>query len=171
MSSKKQNSRSTVAVYPGTFDPITLGHIDVVISSMSICDKLIVAIANDTPKNTLFNLKERVDMVKNDIKEYCPEFTDRIEVVGFTGLLMNFAKKNKAKVVVRGLRAVSDFEYEFQLASMNSRLQPSVQTIFIPASEETQFIASSLVKEVARLSGNVAEFVSKNTAKKLKAKY
>lgn len=171
MSSKKQRSRNIIALYPGTFDPITLGHIDVVISAMSICDKLIIAIANDTPKNTLFSLKERVEMVKNDIKEYCPEFKDRIEVVGFTGLLMNFAKKHGVTVVVRGLRAVSDFEYEFQLASMNSHINPSIQTIFIPASGETQFIASSLVKEVARLSGNVTAFVSNNTAKKLRAKF
>ncbi len=171
MTSKKQNCSYTLAVYPGTFDPITLGHLDVVRSSLSVCDELIIAIANDSPKKTLFTLKERVEMVQNDIKEYCPELKSKIHVEGFTGLLMNYASKKKSKVIIRGLRAVSDFEYEFQLASMNSRLNPNIQTIFIPASEDTQFIASSLVKEVARLKGDVSQFVSKGTSKKLKAKY
>lgn len=171
MSLKKQNSKSITAIYPGTFDPITLGHVDMIVSAMSICDKLIVAIANDTPKNTLFSFKERVAMVQQDINDLCPEFKGRITVEGFTGLLMHFANKKKAGVIVRGLRAVSDFEYEFQLSAMNSRLNPKVQTIFIPATEETQFVASSLVKEVARLKGDISEFVSKNTAKKLRAKF
>ena len=110
-------------------------------------------------------------MVQQDIKEYCPELKSKIKVEGFTGLLMNYAAKKSAKVIVRGLRAVSDFEYEFQLASMNKRLNSKVNTIFIPASEDTQFIASSLVKEVARLKGDVTQFVSKGTSKKLKSKY
>jgi pantetheine-phosphate adenylyltransferase len=171
MTSKKLNCSYTLGVYPGTFDPITLGHLDVVRSGLSVCDELIIAIANDSPKKTLFTLKERVEMVQQDIKEYCPELKSKIRVEGFTGLLMNYAAKKNAKVIVRGLRAVSDFEYEFQLASMNKRLNPNVNTIFIPASEDTQFIASSLVKEVARLKGDVTQFVSKGTSKKLKAKY
>jgi pantetheine-phosphate adenylyltransferase len=171
MSSKKRNSSYTLGVYPGTFDPITLGHLDVVRSAMSICDDLIVAIANDSPKKALFTVKERVEMVKEDIRSYCPEFSKRIMVEGFTGLLMNYADRKKVTVVVRGLRAVSDFEYEFQLASMNSRLNPHIKTVFIPASEETHFIASSLVKEVAKLKGDVSQFVSRGTARKLKSKY
>lgn len=169
--SKKQDCKYTLGVYPGTFDPITLGHLDVIKSCMAVCDELIIAIANDTPKKTLFTLKERVQMVHEDIKQHLPEFKDKITVEGFTGLLMAYAEKRKASVIIRGLRAVSDFEYEFQLASMNKRLNPKIQTLFVPASEDTQFIASSLVKEVARLNGNVSEFVSKGTAKRLKSKY
>ncbi len=171
MSSKKQSSNYTIAIYPGTFDPLTLGHIDVIESAMSICDELIIAVANDTPKKTLFTLKERTRMVNKDMEEYCSKYGERIKVEGFTGLLMDFAVKKNATVVIRGLRAVSDFEYEFQLSSMNSRLNPNITTVFIPASEKTHFIASSLVKEVARLNGDVSEFVSKSTAKKLKTKY
>src|SRR5689334_9013849 len=110
MTTKKQNHKSasyTLGVYPGTFDPITLGHLDVVRSALTVCDELIIAIANDTPKKTLFTLRERVEMVQNDIKEYCPEFKNKIVVEGFTGLLMKYCEKKKAKVIVRGLRAVS----------------------------------------------------------------
>jgi len=166
-----QNTAKRLAIYPGTFDPITLGHIDVIKRAMSVCDNLIIAIANDSPKKTLFSLAERTKLVESDINQYCPQYKGRIKVEAFTGLLMSFAEKKKAGVIVRGLRAVSDFEYEFQLSAMNSKLNPNIQTIFIPASESTQFIASSLVKEVARLKGALNQFVSKNTVSALKKKF
>lgn len=152
----------SIAIYPGTFDPITLGHLDVVKRAINICDKLIIAVADDTIKSPVFSTEERARLARNDIKRYFPKAN--IEVVAFRGLLVTFAKKHKAKIIVRGLRAVSDFEYEFQLATMNNHLEPSVQTIFVPASENTQFIASNLVKEVARLKGDISSFVSKNVA-------
>jgi pantetheine-phosphate adenylyltransferase len=155
-----------IAIYPGTFDPITLGHLDVVRSSLKICDELIVAVAEDITKKPLFNAKKRVELAKIDIKKYFPKANIRVE--SFKGLLMNYAAKNNVDMIVRGLRLVSDFEYEFQLASMNSKLNSQIQTVFIPASEQTQFIASNLVKEIARLGGNVGEFVSPNVSKVLK---
>lgn len=162
----KKHKEPSIAIYPGTFDPITLGHADVIKRAVNICDKLIIAVADDTVKKPIFSTKKRVDLAKKDVAKLFPD--EDIEVVGFRGLLVEFAKKNNAKIIVRGLRAVSDFEYEFQLATMNSHLETSVQTIFIPASETTQFIASNLVKEVARLKGDVASFVSKNVEKELK---
>lgn len=158
-----------VAIYPGTFDPITLGHLNVIKRSLNVCDKLIIAVAKDTPKNSLFTLEERVNLIKNEIKKY--ETDSIIEVKGFKGLLMDFAEKEGANIVIRGLRAVSDFEYEFQLASMNTRLNPNIQTVFIPASENHQFVASNLVKEVARLKGDVSSFVPKNVELALKKKF
>ena len=151
------------AVYPGTFDPITLGHIDIIKRAVKIVDKLIIAVAVDTAKTPIFSLEERVRMVKDDIKE----FDEKIEVVGFEGLLVNFAKENKAGVIIRGLRAVSDFEYEFQMSGMNSKMNPDIQTVFLPASESTHFIASRFVKEIVRLGGDVDELVSGNVKSKL----
>lgn len=156
------------AIYPGTFDPITLGHLDVIKRSLAVCDKLIIAVAKDTPKNTLFSLNERVTMIKKDIADHLKDISPQIEVVGFKGLLVDFADQINATIMIRGLRAVSDFEYEFQLSAMNYRINPKIQTVFIPASESKQFIASNLVKEVARLKGDVSQFVSKNTVKELK---
>ncbi len=158
-----------IGVYPGTFDPITRGHRDVISKALMLVDRLIVAVADDTPKTPLFSLEERVAMVEQDIA--CEPWSARVEVQGFQGLLMDFASEMHATVVIRGLRAVSDFEYEFQLASMNSRLQPSIATVFMPASESTHFIASRLVKEVARLGGDVSAFVSDRVQKQLHAKY
>jgi pantetheine-phosphate adenylyltransferase len=162
-----------IAVYPGTFDPITLGHLDVVKRSINVCDKLIIAVAQDSQKNTLFSLEERVSFIKNDVKALKNNLNleAEIEVKGFKGLLIDFVKKQNANLIIRGLRAVSDFEYEFQLASMNSRLNPNIQTIFIPASENHQFIASNLVKQVAKLGGDVSGFTSKNVCNALKKKF
>ncbi len=157
------------AIYPGTFDPITLGHQDVIKRALGIADRLIIAIADDIPKTPIFSLKEREDMVREDVTNLLDN--DRIEVTSFSGLLMDFAAEKKASIIVRGLRAVSDFEYEFQLASMNTKLNPDVQTVFLPASENTQFIASNLIREIARLGGNVKPFVSANVANRLKKYY
>lgn len=154
-----------IGVYPGTFDPITNGHMDIIKRALEIVDKLIIAIADDTPKTPIFTLKQRVQIVKQDIAEQ--NLNDKVDVSAFNGLLIDFAAQKKATIIIRGLRAVSDFEYEFQLAAMNSRMAADIQTVFLPASENTQFISSRLVKEIARLGGDVTPFVSENVAKKL----
>lgn len=148
-------SKNRIAVYPGTFDPITLGHEDIVRRAADLFDEVIVAVAGSTNKNTLFNLEERVALAKNVF-----EHAENIKVVGFSGLLMQFVQDQGAKMVIRGLRAASDFEYEFQLAGMNRKLYPQFETLFLTPSEQFMFISSSLVREVAVLGGNVHAFVS-----------
>lgn len=152
-----------IAVYPGTFDPITAGHLDIIKRALKICDKLIIAIAADTAKTPIFSVKERVLMVENDVEL----LNGTIEVKGFEGLLVNFAKENGASVIIRGLRAVSDFEYEFQMSGMNSKLNPEIQTVFLPASEVTHFIASKFVKQIVNLGGDVKGLVSDAVKEKL----
>ena len=154
-----------IAIYPGTFDPITLGHIDIIKRASELFENLIVAVAKDNYKNPLFSLTERVKMIKEEI-EFC-KISDNVTVEKFEGLLVDFANQRGSKIIIRGLRAVSDFEYEFQMFGMNSMLDPSIQTIFLPASESKHFIASRLVKEVAKLGGDVSKFVSKNVAQQL----
>ena len=161
-------SLSKIAIYPGTFDPITFGHVDIINKSLKICDQLIIGVAKDNNKNPLFNLNERKNLILSELIDHP---LDKIKVVTFEGLLVDFAKKQNANIIIRGLRAVSDFEYEFQMCGMNAKLNSEIQTIFIPASENTQFIASRLVKEVARLDGDISNFVSDNVAKKLKSKF
>ena len=157
-----------IAIYPGTFDPITKGHMDVIKRALLICDHLIIAVADDIPKTPLFPLEERCRLVEGDVASFD---TSKITVQNFSGLLMDFAKEHNAQIIIRGLRAVSDFEYEFQLSAMNARLQPDIQTVFLPASEKTQFLASRLVKEIARLGGDVSAFVSKPVADALAGHY
>lgn len=140
-----------IAIYPGTFDPITFGHIDIIKRASQLFDHLIIASAKDSNKNPLFSLDERVELIKNEINKL--ENSDKISVEKFEGLLVEFAKQKNAKIIVRGLRAVSDFEYEFQMFGMNSQLNPNIQTVFLPASENHHFIASKLVKEVAFFKG------------------
>lgn len=152
-----------IAIYPGTFDPVTFGHIDIIRRAADLFDFLIVAVAKDNYKNPLFSLEERVSMIELEIKKL-PQ-SKNISVEKFEGLLVEFAKKKNSKVIVRGLRAVSDFEFEFQMFGMNSQLDSSIQTIFLPASESNHFIASRLVKEVARLGGNVSKFISPDVEK------
>jgi pantetheine-phosphate adenylyltransferase len=158
-------TKKRIAVYPGTFDPITLGHEDIVRRAADLFDEVIVAVAGSTNKNTLFSLDERVALAKNVF-----EHADNIHVGGFSGLLMQFVQDQGAKMVIRGLRATSDFEYEFQLAGMNRKLYPQFETLFLTPSEQFMFISSSLVREVATLGGDVQAFVSPTVDDAIKAK-
>ena len=142
-------------VYPGTFDPITMGHEDIVRRAASLFSEVIVAVASTPGKKPFFDLNERVEMASHVLKD-CPN----VKVIGFSGLLMQFVQVQGARVVIRGLRAASDFEYEFQLAGMNRKLFPQVESVFLTPSEQYLFISSSLVREVAMLGGDVTQFVS-----------
>ncbi|MBW3141226.1 pantetheine-phosphate adenylyltransferase [Ferrimonas balearica] len=145
---------SQTAIYPGTFDPITNGHLDLIQRASRMFDRVIVGIAASPSKRPLFTLEQRVELVNAVVAEL-----GNVEVVGFSGLLADFAREQNARVLIRGLRAVSDFEYEFQLANMNRRLNPELESVFLTPSEENSFISSSLVKEVALHGGNVTEFL------------
>lgn len=157
-----------IAIYPGTFDPITFGHIDIIKRASQLFDHLIIATAKDNSKNPLFTIDERVKMIEEETAFL--NTNNNISVEKFEGLLVSYAKEKNAQVIIRGLRAVSDFEYEFQMFGMNSKLDSTIQTIFLPASETNHFIASKLVKEVARLDGDISKFVSKNITQKLEEK-
>lgn len=148
-------TKKRIAVYPGTFDPITLGHEDLVRRAAYLFDEVIVAVAGSTNKNTLFNLDERVALAKGVFTSF-----SNVKVVGFSGLLMQFVQDQGAQMVIRGLRAASDFEYEFQLAGMNRKLYPKLETLFLTPDEQYMFVSSSLVREVASLGGDVHQFVS-----------
>ncbi len=162
--------QTKIGMYPGTFDPITKGHVDLIERSLMLVHDLVIAVVEDdsSNKDLLFTHQERVEMVKKDIAHLDQE---RIKVVEFSGLLVNFARKHGATRVIRGLRAVSDFEYEMQMAFMNKRLAADIVTVFLPAAEETQFVSSRMVKEIARMGGNVNDFVSENVRRELDKKY
>jgi pantetheine-phosphate adenylyltransferase len=149
-----------VALYPGTFDPVTNGHMDIIVRAAGIVDRLIVAVAANAGKGPLFSLDERTQLLQGEIKEMPAGLRGRVEVKPFNSLLMHFAQSVGANVIVRGLRAVSDFEYEFQMAGMNRKMNPAVETVFLMASETNQFISSRFVKEIARLGGDISHFVS-----------
>lgn len=153
------------AIYPGTFDPITKGHIEIIKRASRLFPHMIVAVAEDTNKSPLFSLDERVNMVREEVDHIKNHHT--IEVLKFSGLLVEFASKNNASVLVRGLRAASDFEYEFQMSYMNHKMAPDIETIFIPANENGHFISSRFVKEMARLGAKIEGFVSERVAKKV----
>ena len=155
-----------IAIYPGTFDPATLGHIDLICRAAKLFDEVIVAIAENQGKAPLFTLEERVSMLEASIKDQ-----GNVRVIGFNNLLMDCAKEQNANTILRGLRAVSDFEYEFQLASMNRHLDPSIETTFLTPSENYAFVSSTLIKEVASLGGDVSEFVSPQVMKALQIAY
>jgi pantetheine-phosphate adenylyltransferase len=155
-----------VGVYPGTFDPITLGHLDIIRRASKVVDRLIVAVAENDGKQPLFDTDRRVAMALQDTEEM-REKGACIEIRPFHCLLIHFAQELGAQVLIRGLRAVSDFEYEFQMASMNSRLDPDIETLFLTASERQQFISSRFVKEIGRLGGDISSFVSPNVAQQL----
>ena len=158
-----------IGVYPGTFDPVTNGHMDIIHRAAKVLDKLIVAVAVNAGKGPMFDLDDRLDMVRAEAATLS-DVGNRIEVMGFDNLLVQFAAERGASVVIRGLRAVSDFDYEFQMASMNAKLAPEIDTVCLMASDKHQFIASRLVKEIAKLDGDVSQFVSPRVAKLLTAK-
>ncbi|MFC1558412.1 pantetheine-phosphate adenylyltransferase [candidate division KSB1 bacterium] len=151
-----------IAIYPGTFDPITNGHIDIIERALIIFDKVIVAISVDSPKKPLFTVDERMDMIKEAAK-----YNSKVEVDSFNGLLVKYARKVNATAIIRGLRAVSDFEYEFQMALMNRRLNEKIETVFLMPNEKYTYLNSSLIKEISSLGGDVTDFVPENVKIKL----
>lgn len=156
-----------VAIYPGSFDPITNGHIDLVKRTLQVFDRVIVAIATNPDKAGLFTVEERIEMIREVFKG----MKDRVEVQSFEGLLVDYAQKTGARVIIRGLRAISDFEYEFQMAMMNRSLNPNLETLFMMTGESYFYISSRLVKEVVSLGGDVSGLVPKNVLEKLKGKF
>lgn len=160
-----------IGVYPGTFDPVTFGHMDIIERALPLVDKLIVAAATNIGKGPLFNLQERLDLIRHEVEKIPNPNGKEIEVLGFDNLLVDFAKSHGAKVLIRGLRPVSDFEYEFQMAGTNRKLAPHIETVFLMASEPYQLIASRFVKDVARLGGDLSSFTSPYIAEKVKEKF
>ena len=158
-------------IYPGTFDPITFGHMDIVRRALSVVDKLVIGVALDSAKQPLFDVKTRAAMVEKDISNALGVDAERVAVKPFSGLLVNFAREEGATLLIRGLRAVSDFEYEFQMASVNNKIAPEIETVFLTASDATHFISSRFVKQIARLGGDVIKFVSPDVAEMIKREY
>ena len=158
------------AIYPGTFDPITLGHADVIQKSFKLCDRLIVAATNTKNKNYFFSIDERIKIIKKSLFEDLKINSQKVIVIPFNTLTINLCKKYKASIIIRGLRAVSDFEYEFQLAGMNKKLNNNIETVFLMSDIENQIISSKFVKEIAKLKGNINKFVTKSVIKSIKEK-
>ena len=161
-----------VGVYPGTFDPVTNGHIDIIKRAVRLVDRLVIGIASNAGKGPLFSIEERVTLVREEVAALCPAADKEcIEVRSFDTLLMHFVETVGARVIIRGLRAVSDFEYEFQMAGMNARLNPEIETIFLMASDRHQFISSRFVKEIGRLGGEIRHFVTPGVAAHLERRF
>jgi len=160
-----------VGLYPGTFDPITNGHLDIVSRAAKVVDRLIIAVAVNAGKGPLFPLEERVGLVREEVADLAKIHSCNIEVRSFDNLLVDFARQSGARIIIRGLRAVSDFEYEFQMAGMNARLSPDIETLFLMASERCQFISSRFVKEIGRLGGDISSFVSPRVRARLDEKF
>ena len=159
-----------IAIYPGTFDPITFGHVDLITKGLKVVDKIIVAISNAISKDHLFSVDERISLIKNALYKDLKIDKKKVKIISFDSLTTSLCKKYKAKLILRGLRAVSDFEYEFQLAGMNKKLNSNIETIFLMAGIENQVISSTLVKEIAQLGGDMSKFTTKSTIKVLKEK-
>ncbi|MCU4676855.1 pantetheine-phosphate adenylyltransferase [Catenovulum sp. 2E275] len=157
---------ANIAIYPGTFDPITNGHLDLIIRASKLFEKVIVGVANSPSKKPLFDLNERVSLISTITQAY-----SNVSVIGFNGLLVNLAKEHNANVLVRGVRAVADFEYEFQLANVNRNLYPTLETIFLTPIEKNSYISSTIVKEVAKHGGSVTDFVTPEIELALKNKF
>ena len=154
------------AIYPGTFDPMTKGHVDLIERACNLFDEIVIAIAASEAKNPLFTLDERIK-----IAEKIFESNEKVRVIGFSGLLVDLAKDNDAKILIRGLRVVADFEYEFQLANMNRAMMPELESVFLTPKEQYSYISSSLVKEICKMGGDVSEFVDPISLSELKRKY
>ena len=162
---------SKTAIYPGTFDPITFGHIDVIKKSLKLFDKVVVAVSDVENKNYLFDAEERLLIVKNALFKDLKMSKNKIIIISFKSLTTTLCKKYKSNIILRGLRAVSDFEYEFQLAGMNRKLNSDIETLFLMSDVENQIISSKFVKEIVKLNGNIKRFTTKSTIKALKEKY
>ena len=160
-----------IAIYPGTFDPITYGHIDVIQKSLKIFDKIVIAVSNSNQKNYLFSIEERVEILSKAIFSDLKFNKKKIQIISFNSLTTDLCKKYKSKVIIRALRAVSDFEYEFQLAGMNRKLNDNIETIFLMSDVENQIISSKFVKEIISLGGDIKKFTTKSPIKSLKKKY
>ena len=163
--------KKKIGIYPGTFDPITYGHIDVIKRALKIVSKLIVAVSNDYSKDYMFSSEERVLIIKNSLFKDLKFKRSHITVLSFNTLTTTLCSKYKATIIFRGLRAVSDFEYEFQLAGMNRQLNKKIETVFLMSDPNNQVISSNFVKEIAKLNGKIDHFVTRNTIKSLKEKY
>ena len=162
--------KKKIGLYPGSFDPITNGHLDIIFRASRIVDKLIIGVAINDKKKHLFSMRERKDLIVNQISLNKKNISN-VKVQAFDGLLMTFAEKIKANLIVRGLRAISDFDYEFQMTGMNARLNSQIETVFLMASERHQFISSRFVKEICMLKGDIKSFVPKEVYKKLNNKF
>jgi pantetheine-phosphate adenylyltransferase len=162
---------SKIAIYPGTFDPITYGHIDVIKKALKLFDKIVVGVSDVSSKNYLFNSEERIEILNKALFKDLKLNKKKIIVVSFSSLTTDLCKKYKSNIILRGLRAVSDFEYEFQLAGMNRKLNQNIETIFLMSDVENQIISSRFVKEIVKLNGDIKKFTTKSTIKSLKEKY
>ncbi len=162
---------SKVAIYPGTFDPITFGHIDVIKKSLKLFEKIIVAVSDGENKDYLFDVEERIQIINKALFNDLKLKRKKIEIISFTSLTTDLCKKYKSNIILRGLRAVSDFEYEFQLAGMNRKLNSDIETLFLMSDVENQIISSRFVKEIVKLGGDIKKFTTKSTIKSLKDKY
>ena len=160
-----------IAIYPGTFDPITYGHIDVIKKGLKLFNKIIVAVSDVDNKNYLFDIDERIEIVKKALFSDLKLSKNKIDVIAFNTLTTDLCKKNKANIILRGLRAASDFEYEFQLAGMNRKLNNTIETVFLMSDVENQIISSKFVKEIVKLKGNIKKITTKSTIKALERKY